>query len=266
MVPPGFPEPPPADVLVAFPGAGLTLRGHLYRPRSDVPQAAIVWNHGSERNPGQVSELGAFYAAAGYVLFAPHRRGHGLSPGRYELSDIHATATERAKEREAVRREVIQMVIALHERHLDDLAHALHWLARQPYVDGERVAMSGVSHGGIQTLLAAEADLGPRAYIPFAPGAMAWSENPELRSRLATAVSAARAPIFLIQAANDHDLGPSRVLGEILNRKAALSTATVYPAYGADTGAGHGAFGRLGMPVWGNDVCAFLKQALPGPG
>lgn len=247
---------------VAFPGAGLTLHGHLYEPRQAGRHPAILWSHGSERHPDGVAELAAFYSACGYVLFVPHRRGHGLSPGRYELNDIAVLAAQRAREADAIRHEAIELVIALHERHLEDLAHAVDWLARQPFVDAERIVISGVSHGGIQTLLAAEADLGARAYIPFAPGAMAWAENPELRTRLATAVSAARAPLFLIQAANDYDLGPSRVLGAAVNGKGEPSRATVYPAYGDSSGAGHGAFARLGMDVWGNDVRAFLKRSL----
>ena len=73
--------------------------------------------------------------------------------------------------------------------------------------------MSGVSHGGVQTLLAAEADAGAQAYVPFAPAAMAWEGNPELHERLVQAVRGAQAPIFLVQAANDYSLGPSTVLG-----------------------------------------------------
>lgn len=254
---------------VVFPAAGVTLRGHLYRPRGNGPHPAVLWNHGSERDPDPLTELGAFYASAGYVLFAPHRRGHGLSPGSYELGEIHARAGEqaarageRAAEPEAVRGHVIEMVIELYERHLDDLAAALRWLAQQPSVDGERISMSGVSHGAIQTLFAAEADLGPRAYVAFAPGAMAWSVNPELQDRLTAAVSSARAPILLIQAANDYDLGPSRALGEVLSARGDPSTTMVYPAYGESRADGHGAFARLGMAVWGSDVRRFLEETL----
>ena len=122
--------------------------------------------------------------------------------------------------------------------------------------------MSGVSHGAIQTLLAAESDAGMGAYVPFAPAAIAWEGNPELHARLLRAVRQAAAPVFLVQAANDHSLGPSEVLGAELQRMGARNRAAVYPPYGRTTDDGHGAFACRGMAVWGEDVRAFLAAAL----
>jgi hypothetical protein len=65
----------------------------------------------------------------------------------------------------------------------------------------------------------------------------------------------------LIQAENDYDLGPSRVLGEELARKGAPNRARTYPAYGATPELGHATFGSRATDVWGGDVCAFLEQA-----
>ena len=101
-----------------------------------------------------------------------------------------------------------------------------------------------------------------RGYVPFAPAAMSWRGNPELHRRLLRAVREADGPIFLLQAENDYDLGPSEVLGTELCRKDAPNRACVYPRYGTSPPAGHGDFACRGMDVWGEDVCAFLAVVL----
>lgn len=237
--------------LVSFPAGELTLRGYLYEPEGAGPFPAIAWNHGSERDPGSHDELGRFYTSAGYVFFAPHRRGHGLSPGEYSLGVV-PTGT---------RAEGIHALIELHEDYLRDTVAAATWLSGQAWVDPTRMAMSGVSHGGIQTILAAEADAGMAAYVPFAPAAMGWQGNPELQERLERGVQKARAPMFLLQAENDYSLGPSEILGAELERKGEPNRVRVYPPYGPDHASGHGAFACQGMAVWGADVCAFLAEA-----
>jgi dienelactone hydrolase len=243
-------------VLVSFPGGEETLRGYLHRPDGDGPFPAIVWNHGSERSPGSRDELGAFYTAAGYVLFVPHRRGHGHSPGDHFAAALRREVSARTRGRS------VESLIELHELHLQDTLTAAAWLAGQAFVDPGRIAMSGVSHGGIQTVLAAEVGGGMRAYVPFAPAAIAWPGNPELHDRLLRAVRSAEAPMFLLQAENDYSLGPSEVLGEELRRKGGRNRARVYPAYGTSHESGHGGFACLGTDVWGRDVGAFLAETL----
>jgi carboxymethylenebutenolidase len=256
---------PPAPRLVSFRAGDLTLRGYLHVPPGSGPFPAVIWNHGSERHPGTRSELGRFYTAAGYVLFVPHRRGHGCSDGTYALDSLPARArAEAGRRRSAYQRRVVELVIEHHERHLDDTAAAVRWLEREPLVDERRIAMSGVSYGGTQTLLAAEADVGACAYVPFAPSAMSWAESPQLQGRLVRAVRGAKAPMFLLQAANDYDLGPSRVLGEELSRRGGPSRARVYAPYGDTHASGHGTFACEGTAVWGDDVCEFLDEVL-GP-
>jgi dienelactone hydrolase len=216
----------------------------------------VVWNHGSERLPGSQDGLGRFFASKGYVFFIPHRHGHGRSPGDYALEDLRARAEPS---------NVIDLVIELQESYLKDTIAATRWLERQPFADPARLAMSGASHGGVQTVLAAEADAGVDAYVPFAPGAMAWDGHPELHDRLLRAVRQARAPMFLLQAENDYSLGPSEVLGEELRRKGGPNRAQVYPPYGRTHQSGHGAFACQATDVWGGDVCAFLDEVLKPP-
>src|SRR5689334_21872747 len=43
------------------------LPGYLYRPRGDGPFPAVVWNHGSEKEPRAQPELARFYPDHGFV-------------------------------------------------------------------------------------------------------------------------------------------------------------------------------------------------------
>ncbi len=61
-----------------------------------------------------------------------------------------------------------------------------------------------------------------------------------LQDRLVHAVDLAKAPVFLIQAANDYSLAPSRVLHQD----------------------GHWGFCSSATDAWGNDVLAFLETQM----
>jgi poly(3-hydroxybutyrate) depolymerase len=80
---------------VTFPHGSLTLVGFLFRPAGAGPFPAIIWNHGSEKNPGTGPEFDAVAAAfvpAGFVVFAPMRRGHGLSEDESLAMRLRASA------------------------------------------------------------------------------------------------------------------------------------------------------------------------------
>ena len=69
----------------------LSLIGFLYRPDGEGPFPALIWNHGSEQRPdagAQFDSVASIFVPAGYVVFAPVRRGHGGSQGRYIVDDI----------------------------------------------------------------------------------------------------------------------------------------------------------------------------------
>ena len=59
---------------VAFKSGGLTLTGFLFKPDGPGPFPAIVWNHGSEKNPGggpQFNGVARVFVPHGCVVFAP---------------------------------------------------------------------------------------------------------------------------------------------------------------------------------------------------
>src|ERR1700722_1263798 len=163
---------------VVFASGGRQLHGFLWKPEGNGPFRAIVWNHGSEKLPGSEPALGAFYTAHSYVFFVPHRRGQGRSPGEYIQDQV---AESRPGER-------VGRVVELLQSEVDDVVAVFNFLKSQPFVDPGRIAISGCSYGGIETLLAGERDLGVKALVPFAPGAMSWEKNEPLQDRLVRAV------------------------------------------------------------------------------
>jgi hypothetical protein len=93
---------------------------------------------------------------------------------------------------------------------------------------------------------------------------MSWA-NIQLRKRLQTAVENAQPPIFLLQAEGDYSIGPYEVLGTYLNTKGGLNKATLYPKFGNTEAEAHHDFvvKCQGVAIWGDDVLAFLKTAMP---
>jgi carboxymethylenebutenolidase len=240
-------QSPPEEVV--FPSDGRQLHGFLWKPEGNGPFAAIVWNHGSEKMPGSQPALASFYTAHSYVFFAPHRRGQGRSPGDWIQDQVaQAPPFERARR-----------MVELQQAEVDDVVAALNYLKSQPFVDPARIAISGCSYGGIQTLLAGELDLGVRALVPFAPGAMSWEQNQPLQDRLIRAVDTAKAPVFLIQADNDFSLAPSHVLSKEAKKKHKDFQSKIYPAFGSSHHDGHWGFCSSATDVWGPDVLAFLE-------
>jgi len=248
---------PGAPKLVSFPSGDLTLHGFLYKPEGDGPFPAIIWNHGSEKLPGQQPELGRFYTKQGFVFFTPHRHGQGRSPGAY-IEDLIAKYAATEKNGTSVGKYVVK----LQEEYNQDVVAAVEWLKGQPFVDQRRMVMSGCSYGGVQTLLTAEKGLGLRAFAPFAPAAKSWA-NTELRKRLLEAVRNAKSPLFLIQARNDFSIEPSEILGPVIKRKGPPNQAKVYPPYGTTPQEGHYAFATKegGIAIWGSEVLDFFRAA-----
>jgi carboxymethylenebutenolidase len=237
---------------VVFPIGGRELHGFIWKPEGAGPFPAIVWNHGSEKLPGSHPALAKFYTAHSYVFFVPHRRGQGRSPGDY-IQDLVAQAPPGDRARR---------MVELQQAEVDDVIAALNYLRSRPFVDPARIAISGCSYGGIQTLLAGERDLGVKALVPFAPGAMSWEQNVLLQDRLVRAVDLARAPVFLIQAENDYSLAPSRVLNKEANKRKKDFQSKIYPPFGSTHQDGHWGFCSSATDVWGNDVLAFLETRM----
>jgi len=236
---------------VTFPSGKLTLHGFLYRPAGSGPFPAILYNHGSERQPGPKLGLARVFTDKGFVFFLPHRRSHGRAPNDSFVDLLY----ERG---DAGR-------VTLHEIHIEDQLAALQYLKQLSYVDLNKIAVAGCSYGGIQTVLAVEANaeqkLGLRAAIDFAGGAMSWRSQ-SLRNRMVSAIRKASIPVMLIQAENDYDIGSSKTLANELERLGKPHNLMIFPPYGQTREEGHGGFRSRGGDVWGAAVFSFLEGAM----
>jgi len=236
---------------VTFPSGKLVLHGFIYRPRGAGPFPTILYNHGSKEKPGTKPTLEQFFSSKGYVFFVPHRRGQGRSPNDPYVESLRAQGAAGA--------------IALHETHLEDQLAALAFLKQRSDVDPNKLAVAGCSYGGIQTVLAVEANvdqrLGLRAAVDFAGGAMTW-RSLVLRDRMIRAVRKATIPVLFIQAENDYDLGPSRTLAGELERLGKPHKLLIFPPYGNTREEGHGGFCSRATDVWGPEVLSFLDLSM----
>jgi dienelactone hydrolase len=236
--------------LVTFPSGALTLHGFLYQPEGPGPFPAIVFNHGSEALPGWVPDQARFYVAHGFVLFVPHRRGHGRS------------TSAGPAEPQGTGPEVIDALVAQN----DDVLGAISYVASLPFVNPRRIATVGCSYGGIESLLAAERATGIRAAVDFAGGAMRWAADPALQARMKHAARNAKVPVMFVQAENDFSTEPSRVLSAEMDAAKKPMALRLFPAKGSSAMEGHSFCAGGDHPPWGEDVLAFLNRHLsPDP-
>lgn len=247
----------PAEVF--FESGVYHLHGCVWTPDGPGPYPVMIYNHGSEQSPKPCGppDLAYFYQEHGWAFFAFQRHGHAPSPGEY-IVDLQKKAFATAQSRVAGQLESNR----LHELYNRDVEAAVEWVKGQKWADTGRMAMTGISYGGIQTILTAEKGLGIRAFLPFAPAAQSW--NPVLAERLKGAIRKARGPVFILQAENDYSLEPSKVLGKELEKKGGPNRAKVYPAFGTTTQMGHAGFGSRaeGIAVWSPDVIGFLHATV----
>jgi len=104
---------------------------------------------------------------------------------------------------------------------------------------------------------------------------MSWGDGKgKINARMAAAVRNRRIPLFLIQAKNDFSLGPTDVLGPLLDGVKLQHRVKQYAEFGTRTpdmseeqwhGLGHGAFAVNGGDIWGPDVFAFIAEAFAHP-
>jgi carboxymethylenebutenolidase len=239
---------------VTFSSGKLTLHGYLYKPAGDGPFPAVLWNHGSEKLPGWLPQLGPLFTRRGYVFFIPHRRGQGRS-SREAPYIMDLLEREREEHGRAARS---RKLVELQEVHLEDQLAALEYVKSLPYVDAKRIAAMGCSFGGIQTVLAAEKGAGLRAAVDFAGAAESWQDSPDIRELLLRAVRNAKVPILFIQAEGDYDLSPSKELGKAMEKAHKPHQVHLYPRFGATNQENH-AFCVRGAEIWSAEVLAFLE-------
>src|SRR5215211_3527059 len=120
---------------VTFTSDGVTLVGYTFHPDGPGPFPTVIWNHGSEKNPGggpQFDSVAKVFVPAGYAVFATVRRGHTGSEGVYIVDTLNVL---RAKGDGSDR----DLLVRLHEtEQLNDLLAGVAYAKTLPFVDARK--------------------------------------------------------------------------------------------------------------------------------
>jgi dienelactone hydrolase len=241
-------------------GSGRLMRSIVYRPRGEAARRLVVINHGAPTSgPASLSQprfepASAWFVAQGYVVVVPQRRGYGETGGRYNESYSHCDNADFAGAgREGAR----------------DIAAAVAFMRRQPFVRAEGTLVVGQSAGGWATLaFASQNPPGVSGMVNFAGGRGGRRGNlanhncsPEKLVKAAAAFGrTARVPTLWIYTRNDSffDPGLSRRMAEAYEKAGGVADYRLLPAFGHD---GHYLFSSAaGVPLWAPYVAAFIEQ------
>lgn len=140
-------------VPVAVDGETVRLATITYKPAGNGPFPTVILHHGSTgrgndptlfARPYEPRPLIQWFAARGYAVILPSRRGRGGSEGTYDegfgLPRTYGYTCDQS------------LSVPGADRGLRDLDAVMPLLLAQPFVDRSRVAIAGQSRGGILTI------------------------------------------------------------------------------------------------------------------
>lgn len=141
-------------VPVTIDGATVKLATIVYKPAGVGPFPTLIFHHGATAG-GRDPALAGWFTARGWAVILPSRRGRGGSEGSEDEGDgCEPTAA-----------------LAGAERALRDIDAITPALLAQPFVDRSRVAVGGVSRGGLLAISwSGRQRAVPRAVINFVGG------------------------------------------------------------------------------------------------
>ena len=241
-------------------GSGRLMRTLVFRPRGEAPRPMVVINHGAPTSgPASAPQprfmpASAWFVERGYVVVVPQRRGYGETGGRQNEAYGHCDAADFATAgREGAR----------------DIAAAVAYMRRQPFVRPDGAVIVGESAGGWAAL--AYSSLNPpgsAGMINFA-GGRGGRRNDQANNncspeRLVQGAGeygrTARGPTLWIYTENDSFFDPrlSRRMAEAYRKSGGSVQYLLLPAFAQD---GHDLFGAIdGVPIWSPPVRAFLDR------
>ncbi len=182
------------------------LKGFLYMPKAAGKHSAVVWNHGSGQallkdgvtpDPGADNcELAKFFVDKGYIVFAPQRRGTGMSSGVY-----HRDVLDRIEADDGPVPADAALGPLLSEQ-TQDVQSAVDFVRHHARSNG-RVALMGHSFGGMVTLFSAAKVSHIKAAVDSAGGALSWNTYPYLRAYLVIQTPLVKIPTLTTVRLND---------------------------------------------------------------
>jgi dienelactone hydrolase len=122
----------------------------IYKPAGQGRFPTLVFNHGSTgygidstrfKKPVDAPAVAAFFVQRGWAVVMPARRGRAGSDGQYDEGFSVIKALGYAC--------VSSLSLAGADRALRDIDAAMTAIVQMPFVDTERVAIGGVSRGGV---------------------------------------------------------------------------------------------------------------------
>jgi dienelactone hydrolase len=245
---------------IVFKSGDLSLKGLLWKPEGKGPFPAVLFNHGSELNSLKyLPVVGYYFVQHGYAFFVPFRRGQSLSAGQGKyigevLDSILKTQGPEAR---------FAAAIPLHEKEqLQDQISGLLALKKIKGIDSTKIAVAGVSFGGIQTMLMACQKYGVKAAVNFAGAAMMWKESETVREWMKKLAANTTIPVFFVQAENDFSTEPSIQGAAAMENAGKTYKIKIYPPNGTRQIDGH-LFVRKGK-IWGEEVFEFLDKYVLG--
>ena len=255
-----LPSAPPHETFF-YEHDGLRLEAYFYRPAGDGPFPLVVYNHGSalpgqERVEWPAGFMGRLLPPEGYAVLVPERRGYGKSEGPPFSEDVGADRGPR--------------YIARMRAEASDVLAATEYVSKNPAfnVDARRRSMIGYSFGGIVTTLALSGRTEFAGAVIQAPGALNWGRSADLRAALTSAAGKIKIPIQCLVAENDATTESARVVCASAKGPAELK---VYPPFTPvrqlvpGAAPGHALFSPQGLPIWKDDVLAFLDKHVRSP-
>jgi carboxymethylenebutenolidase len=250
---------------------GLKLEGYLYRPAGPGPFPLVIYNHGSrqdhEREEKPMAFIADIFVPQGYAVLVPERRGYGKSEGK-TYSD--ATNGDRA-----------QIMMDRFHREASDVLAAFDYVKQNQglipgghphtvrdvgFIDFNRVALMGWSHGGVVSLLAASERHVFVGLVNQAGGSLTWNGSPTLQTELPAAGRLIKIPALCQDAENDATTDSVKKVGQAIKNSGEPETTIIYPPFTptsdpSGTPPGHLIFAQ-GVSIWQQDVLDFLRPLL----
>jgi dienelactone hydrolase len=232
-------------------GAQVELETTLYKPPGDGPFPVLIMNHGKSRGNPRMQQRDRFVAISrefvkrGYAVVIPMRTGFAHSGGKYIDDGCNLEANGQTQ--------------------ANDVEGVVDYLARQPWVDRNRMLVAGQSHGGLTAVAFGTRNVaGIRGLINFAGGLKTDTGPCQWKAALLTAFAdygaQSRVPSLWFYGANDSYFDATLATGlrDAFVNAGGVARLVAFGAFKRDAHQMSGS--RDGVRIWWPETERFLKQ------